>query len=494
MTDTCQREITIGGYDKADIHHFEESFVTTGTEDEDSSYTNIRSYICSLCDSSKVIESTYSKQYGYQMYYKTVYTNNLLLNEDKQRTHINEYADNERFGNYLTRSYNENIHCDGSKDWSENLYTYDFDYVGPFSDENAYIRYESYRNSSGYTSGTDYAYDYYKGYELEIYIYHYEGSDKEMYWYRYDFEYDFSTWCTRTETYTSSDGEYHTNTTDWHLNPQWIVDKQNTCTQLGHQIRFCDECKNNIDECDITPIQHSWYQISDDHYFCTICGLENANGANGDIVIEDLTSQYGNGTHYVLGYYNKQPDGMEVEFSYYVSLILHQPLEDGNDEVILMEANVEFLDGIKAIKFSREEVEALALAYGFTPDQYYIRFSFVPFGADGSYDYGITFTPEVEVETVGAGFYVDNINGESVTVTVVVEESGEYLFRSYGNNYAYGCLYDAYDKCLAESSYNFEYGNFGFYYYLEAGVEYQFSYRIDKYRDNAYVGISIELK
>ena len=72
------------------------------------------------------------------------------------------------------------------------------------------------------------------------------------------------------------------------------------------------------------PRDHNWYHISENHYICARCGLENINGASGDIVLEDLTSQYGNDEYYVAGYWARN----NVQFYYYVSLFMKDTEEE----------------------------------------------------------------------------------------------------------------------------------------------------------------------
>ena len=48
------------------------------------------------------------------------------------------------------------------------------------------------------------------------------------------------------------------------------------------------------------------------------------------------------------------------------------------------------MDGVRAYKFSKTAVETFATENGYT--DYEIRFTFVPYGSEGSFDYGLTFT------------------------------------------------------------------------------------------------------
>ena len=94
--------------------------------------------------------------------------------------------------------------------------------------------------------------------------------------------------------------------------------QQPTCTQDGMYCRECDVCGKRTDNQIISPNDHNWVHITENWYYCFACGMENRNGASGDIILEDLTDTYGNGVNYVVGYYSKN----DVTFSKYVSLLL----------------------------------------------------------------------------------------------------------------------------------------------------------------------------
>ena len=100
--------------------------------------------------------------------------------------------------------------------------------------------------------------------------------------------------------------------------------------------------------------------------------------------MEDLTNSYGNGVNYVVGYYAQN----DVRFTYYVSIVL----EDGN-EIILDGVDFSEAENLRAVVFSKAQVEELAAARDYTDSSiYHVRFAFVPYGADGSFDYSITFS------------------------------------------------------------------------------------------------------
>lgn len=180
--------------------------------------------------------------------------------------------------------------------------------------------------------------------------------------------------------------------------------------------------------------------------------------------MEDLTEQYGNGEYYVVGYYARN----NVEFTQYVCLILA-------DETEVLVDGIEFftIDGVRAYAFSKAAVEAWATENGYT--DYEVRFSFVPVGSDGSFDYGITFTETFEMETI-----VDNVSfvdyvgaGETKSYTITPTEDGAWTFASFADYDTYCYLYDANGNQLTyndDGGYNHH--NFKFTYELEAGKTY----------------------
>jgi len=139
-------------------------------------------------------------------------------------------------------------------------------------------------------------------------------------------------------------------------------------------------------------VAHDWeYDSGKETYVCAICGLENVNAASGSIVLEDVTDAWGNGTDYVVGYWNRN----DVEARKYVSLIL----EDAEgEEVVLTDIAFTMLtaeeDGITAVSFSKAAVQTAADAViaerGYT-GSYAIRFTFVPVSGGDTLDYAITF-------------------------------------------------------------------------------------------------------
>lgn len=225
-------------------------------------------------------------------------------------------------------------------------------------------------------------------------------ADGSIYWYQNAYTYDFTNGCYRTEVYTDSDNNTNTNVYgDAHQTSYKREQiKYPTCTQYGQYVErwSCDVCGKVTQESvyDQEPYAHEWnWDESKQTNVCGICGLESANGASGDIVMEDLTQDYTDG-NYVIGYWNRG----EVEFSPYVSLILYDATEGENDELVLSDIDFTYLtvadQGICGLAFSQEATAAAAAAAvqgaGYT-GSYAVRISFVPLNSTDTLDYAITF-------------------------------------------------------------------------------------------------------
>jgi hypothetical protein len=216
-----------------------------------------------------------------------------------------------------------------------------------------------------------------------------------------------------------------------------------TCTQDGIYCYECGICGKQTDTYKSEPNDHNWVYVNEDWHYCYTCGLENANGASGQIILEDLTAMYGDGDLYVVGYYAYN----KVSFTQYVSLIL----ADGT-EIICPNVSFTELEGVRAFAFSKSEVEAWAAENGYT--DYEIRFAFVPDGSDGSFDYAITFA-EAKVATdsiTGHVSFVDYVDKDmSKTYTITPAEDGLWVFTSFSDMDTSATLFDADGKELAYS-------------------------------------------
>ena len=234
----------------------------------------------------------------------------------------------------------------------------------------------------------------FRTYEYTAYEYYYNRDGKwqleDPYWYSNTYEYDFSGECTVTRTYEDSYGKENYSTTYCaceHFTYSSATDA--TCTQHGVGTKTCLVC-GTTSSYEIEPICHEWiwYDI-DGGYVCRICGLKNANGASGQIVLEDASDLDGDDDTYIVGYYYRD-FGDKFEIIYAITLIT----ADGEEIYIDLEANgiaiMPWGDG-RYITFSKSAVMAVAANMGYPEGQYDIRISFVPVGWESDLDYAVTF-------------------------------------------------------------------------------------------------------
>ena len=126
------------------------------------------------------------------------------------------------------------------------------------------------------------------------------------------------------------------------------------------------------------------YEIG--QYECTVCGMQNLNGADGTIILENCTTAEDQISEiFRVGYYVKPEN--KVEFIQAVTILV-----DG-EEVALCEGIV-IEDLGSYVTFSKAEAIAVATELGLTAGGFEVRLSFIPVGADGTLDYGVTFTAE----------------------------------------------------------------------------------------------------
>ena len=165
-----------------------------------------------------------------------------------------------------------------------------------------------------------------------------------------------------------------------------------TCTQFGN--KHCKACGVDLV---ILPHNHNW--VEDENGFrCTNCNITGVNGVSGDVVLEDCSEELGGDENYVVGfwidYYDKQNQyRYDKEFVLSVTLILNEPQEDGNDQILAEGIEVKFNShgGGNYVEFSKSAVGEWASENGFEAGSYEVRLSFVPVGWQCDLDYGITF-------------------------------------------------------------------------------------------------------
>jgi hypothetical protein len=234
----------------------------------------------------------------------------------------------------------------------------------------------------------------------------YTYADGSEYWYQYAYTYNFQDTCMRSYVYTDSNGGYDTGTSTCHHTYYSSEDiEQPTCTQYGsyrywYTCYVCGEITSEYTG-SYSPVAHYWYWNEDlQTYVCSVCELENINGASGVVVMEDLTNdeKWGSETDYVIGYWNRQ----NVKFSIELSVIFNdrdEEHEDGNQFVLTgieIADHTKENDGFVGKSFNKEAAIAAAEAkmeeQGYT-GSFSIRINFVPVNDETDLDYAITFDP-----------------------------------------------------------------------------------------------------
>ncbi len=280
------------------------------------------SEVCRNCNSSRVVKYGYDADNNQYLTEETC-TNTLSNGEATYTTLINEEVIKYNV-NFDVRDYHLTRNADGTENWNSTEYTYDWD--------------------------------------------------------------NFN--CTRTCTYSNSEGEYNQYEQTCHAGySEYVQDKEPTCSQFGehHYEINCAACGQTIIESthSTTPAGHN-YVSNEGVIACSRCGLESENGADGSIILEDMTDAYGAGVNYVIGYFNRSG----YQFNYYVGVVT------ADNEVVLSDITFTVLtkseDGINAISFSKAEVAAAMEAAGVTSGD--VRLTFVPADAGFDLDYAITLT------------------------------------------------------------------------------------------------------
>ena len=403
-----------------------------------------------------------NKEGTYHNYTETTETNTRKFDCADCGSYYYEYEYYDENGNWLkTEKQEYNALNNGKPQYSQRV---DQPYVGPFGDGGShYIITRTYADGTVRTE--EYAQVWVEYIYRTAYYTIYSAWTEGDVWERYDYSYRFENGCVSTAIFTDSNGAERKTQSNVCVNHR-VTLKTPTCSQAGEEAMSCLACGQISENQVVDPLDHAWVKISQEHYYCFICGLENSKGASGDIILEDLTATYGNNTHYVVGYAVRN----DVSFTQYVSVILAN-----GEEIIANKIQVTKLEKISAFAFSKEEVADWAAANGYT--DYAVRFTFVPVGADGSFDYGITFAEASEnvklgVITGNVSFttYIPNEIVNSFTITPT--EDGIWTFTSAGDMDPLAELYDQEGRRLAGDDDGGEERNFKIVYELKAGQTY----------------------
>ena len=271
-------------------------------------------------------------------------------------------------------------------------------------------------------------YEYVKGHDFRMYEYReYKEGDWE--------KWEYDGYCECNEYYSSSYDKDDVRPTNRHAY-NWGWQQRPTCSQDGVFGEWCPICNKmfNMSQKE-DAYDHNWQQVEEKLWICVRCGMQNANGASGEVILEDMTGLYGNNEYYVAGYksYNY------VEYGWYVALYLlnGKTVEiDGEavDIVELYEIEVTERDDVRAVMFSIAAVKEAAEALGLSPEDYEVRLSFVPYGADDADDYGITFdenysdgSAAISEETTVRYF----ASGEAKRIAIRPETDGQWIIKVY---------------------------------------------------------------
>ncbi len=364
---------------------------------------------------------------------------------------------------YTSRQYYKNIDCYGEEFWEDSIIEIEI-YTGDFG-EPGEKTIDIYMDSTGTNRRTEIAYVYYKGHSYTIYSYEQNGD----YWSKYDYTYSFEDECIKTISYTDSDGHVSTSTSNICKINSTIKIKEATCTQDGIYAEKCGVCENISNEYKSSNTGHSFVQIDKNFYICSRCLIENTNGVSGDIIMEDLTKEYGNDENYVVGYFAKT----NVDFTKYISLVL----EDKTEVIVPNIVEISSHSTLRAFVFNKLAVDNWAEENGYS--NYLVKFSFVPTNAGGSLDYAITFTDGKENDNISNRIsFIEYLNsGEEKTYIITPTEDGIWTFTSFAQKDTVGYLYDENDDVICEdddSGYN---NNFKITYELEKGKNYKVKVR-----------------
>ena len=224
-----------------------------------------------------------------------------------------------------------------------------------------------------------------------------------------------------------------------------------TCTQYGKAVYVCVVCGDEVvvdaesgiylENYDLYPHGHNWTYVSENLYRCDRCGLENRNGADGDVIFEDLTEKYGDGSEYVIGFHDRANEG----FTVYVSLI-KKNVAEGEDNELITDYKVSYdYDGKAVLKVNKAAIKEIAAGYGLADGEYDVRVTFVPKNEGKDLDYAITLTDNSS-ESVSeaewrAAFATEKFENYTLLYTMSVNYEGETSTREDNVKFTKeGCL------------------------------------------------------
>lgn len=210
----------------------------------------------------------------------------------------------------------------------------------------------------------------------------------ETHWSKQVRTYDSEDLCYYTCIYTTSNSEEWTNN-DWAHANNHIGVIEPTCTQPGQYYYECAVCGAISETYDNDPNGHDWCtEEFTGNYYCSRCGLENSNGADGNIVLEDLSDE----ASYIIGYWVRE----EMSFDLRAAVVKYNT-ESGEEDVVLLDG-IDFTymtredDDINAISMDRAQVDTIvADQIAGYEGGYAVRIIFVPSNDQTIMDYALTF-------------------------------------------------------------------------------------------------------
>jgi len=288
-----------------------------------------------------------------------------VLDESEEHSHTRDicincgsYNEYEYFkeNNQVVRQYSRYYYAD-SKRSSESYYEYTY-----YNDVQltSYYKYTDTYPDYVYYSETYYTYDIVEGVGCTAYVQHY---------YNGEFSHE-----------STQDACMYNWTSGW-------IDTDDQCTQSTyyHGTTHCALC-GSTDRADVyyeAPRGHM-YEWNDElqMYVCTDCGLENMWGADGEIWLEDCSDE--DSDLYTVGYFMYD---QYMEYTTSITLILNET----GEEVYIDGVEFMYADQGRYISFSKSVIAEIASEYGYAPEQYRVRFNFVPLNGKDEFDYAITF-------------------------------------------------------------------------------------------------------
>ncbi|MBR2020077.1 MAG: hypothetical protein IKA05_06740 [Clostridia bacterium] len=214
---------------------------------------------------------------------------------------------------------------------------------------------------------------------------YYDEAGQKIDWTRYEYDYSTSN-CHPICTYTDINGANEISEgTDhwWHSNDnEWKDGRPATCTQDGICIEHCYNCEETQESYHSRRCHSYGYDSTLGCYVCYHCGLENLTGADGYVELEDLSSRWGDGTEYLVGFYN--PHFRDYLIGLY--LVVGEEEYDLSIEPVVEETLIAI--NVQAVLDAAAELGLDACAY-------MIRVTFIPLNVDEVYDFAITLDPHV---------------------------------------------------------------------------------------------------